>query len=149
MTKSRKRCLVLVVALLLSTGASFAPTAVAQGRMSPEQQKAQFEENFAALSAKLSLTDEQRPQVRTILEKEQERRLELLQSMRQGQGFGGGREGMRARMQEVDQETENALGAILADEQMKQYAAFKEENARQGGNRGGRRGGGTNPQAQN
>jgi len=142
MTTMCKHGFLLMTGLLLLAGASLAPMATAQGRMSAERQKAQFETMFSALGDSLALTDEQRPQVRSILEKEQERRMELMQSMRQGQG---GREGLRTRMQELDAETAEALSAILTGEQMEKYATVR-MNARQSGQRAARRGGRSNPQ---
>lgn len=142
MTGTRRLGALLLMAILFSVTAW---SARAQGRLSPEQQKAQFEKQFDALSKSLALTDQQRPEVRSILEKERDRRTELMQSMRQGQGRAGGREGMRTRMLEMDAETERALAEVLNEEQMKQYATFRAESRQQGGRRGGR----SNPQDSN
>jgi len=130
------------LALVLASSVS---VAFAQGRMSPEEQKAQFEKHVDALSVELSLSDEQRVEVRAILEKEQEQRRDLMRQMRQGQRPGAGREGMRTRMQELNRETETALAAVLSAGQMTKYAAFVAERRQTEsmGRRGARR---TNPQ---
>jgi len=140
----------LVSVLLIAVMAmAFAVSVSAQGRRggTPEEQKAAFDANFETMKTELALTEEQAPQVKAVLWSAQEKRGELMASLR-GSGGGGGnlaRNGMREKMVEMDKATITSLGSILTPEQLKKYE--KIQSSRQRGGQGRRPGqGARNPQ---
>ena len=138
--------LLLAVTLLSVAGA---PGAFAQGmRGTPEEQKAAFEERFAEMATTLELDAESSPRVKDILWAAQEKRMEMMSSLRGGGGGGGNlaRNGMRAKMAEMDKETTAALTDVLTEDQLKKYQEIvsSSRRGRQGGQRRGQRAG--NPQ---
>jgi transposase len=127
----------------------FVGSASAQGRRggTPEEQKAAFDANFVELTTTLALSDEQAPKVKAILWTAQEKRGELMASMR-GSGGGAGnlaRGAMREKMAEMDKQTLTSLGTVLTPEQIKKYEEFQESRRRGGQGRRPGQGAG-NPQ---
>ena len=117
-------------------------------RGTPEEQKAAFEERFAEMATTLELDAESSPRVKDILWAAQEKRMEMMSSLRGGGGGGGNlaRNGMRAKMAEMDKETTAALTDVLTEDQLKKYQEIvsSSRRGRQGGQRRGQRAG--NPQ---
>lgn len=82
-----------------------------------------LDQQMADLTEVLSLTDEQVPQVREILEMQGEKRREMMQGMR----GSGDRQAMMSAMQTHQEETTTMLGEVLTDEQMEKYEAHVAE----------------------
>ena len=128
---------------------AMAPDAHAQRqRGTPEEQKAAFDEQFVEMATTLGLDEESSPKVKEILWSAQEKRMELLSSLRGGGGGGGNlaRNGMREKMAAMDKETTASLATILSEDQMKKYeeiVASRQRGGRAGQRRGQRQG---NPQ---
>jgi len=123
--------------LLLASISIAAAQAQGQRRMSPEEQKEAFDANFAELTTALALSEEDAPVVKDILWTQQEKRNELLASMR---GSGGGqfaRQGMREKMNELQADTNAQLADVLSEEQMEKFQAFQAERRQGQGRRGG------------
>lgn len=120
----------------------------AQGRGgagTPAEQKAAFDANFAEIVTAVAITEEQAPKVKEILWAAQEKRGELMASMRGSGGAGNlARTGMREKMAEMDKETLTALGNVLTADQIAKYSEF--QASRQRGRGAGGRGNQGNPQ---
>ena len=80
-----------------------------------------------SLIARLDLTTEQVPAVRAILAA----RTDSLMALRPRPGGGRGQfQAMRAKREEINKETENALAALLSEEQMAIYREVMQEQSR-------------------
>lgn len=115
-------------------------TVLAQGgrRMSPEEAKQAFDDNFAEMIVSLELSDEVAPQVKSVLWSQQEKMLELRTSMRSGGGGGNSlaRSGIREKMGTINSDTMEALAELLSEDQMEKYAEI--QASRRGGQGRGR-----------
>jgi len=90
------------------------------------------------LNEGLDLTDDQEKQVREIITTG----METMQKAREGMQEGGDREAMREKMQQMREEQNEKIKAVLSAEQFTQYEKIQEERRermRQGG--GGGQGG--------
>jgi len=124
-------------------GSSYAQGRGASG--TPAEQKAAFDANFKEITTVLALSDEQSPRVKEMLWTAQEKRTELMTSMRASGGANGlARSGMREKMAEMDKATLTALGDVLTAEQVTKYSEF--QASRQRGRGAGGRGNQGNPQ---
>jgi predicted nucleic acid-binding Zn-ribbon protein len=74
-----------------------------------------LDDQMARLTEALDLDEEQSEAVRLVLEGQMERMQEMRSSA------GGNREGMRAAMMEIREETNAELAEILSEEQMTKY----------------------------
>ena len=111
-----------------------APATFAQGRgFNPEQMKKRMAEQNDELIKYLNLTDEKASVVRPILEASQQKRMDLMKDRTN-------REAMRAKMDEINKETEALLIGVLSSDEMKAYKKWQEEH-RQQRPRGPRQGG--------
>jgi hypothetical protein len=125
--------LFLIAVMVIGTAVSSS----AQGRRgggTPEEQKAAFDANFSELTTTLALTEDQSPKVKAILWTAQEKRQELMASMR-GSGGGAGnlaRSGMREKMAEMDKATLASLTEVLTADQIKKYETFQASRQRGG-----------------
>ena len=99
------------------------------------------------MSARLNLTEEQKAQVRPILEEQREKRAAIMEQYRD-QGRGA-KMYMQDDMEALELETQVKLAQVLTDEQMEEYRAMVAEQKAsiteqksQRGSRGGKSGGG-------
>lgn len=116
------------LSLMLLLFAVSVGTLLAQGRrMSPEEMKQAFDANFAELTTALALDEETAPKVKEILWTQQEKRTEMMTSMRASGGNALARGGMREKMAELNNETNASLATVLTEEQMTKYAEFQAE----------------------
>ncbi len=127
------RRLVLLPALALLTSFWLALPALAQP--SEAEMKQRMAAQTDTLVQTLALTADQEEPVRTILEENNTKRMELRNKARESGSFMGLREDMAA----LNEETVAKLGEVLTEEQMAAYHKFMEEQRSQ---RRGRRPGG-------
>ena len=136
-------CLIAVMVL------GFAISASAQGRgaaPTPAEQKAAFDTNFSTLVTSLVLAEEQSPKVKEILWTAQEKRNEMMASLRGGRSGGGGggqRGAIREKIDEMNKETLALLADVLTADQLKKYEEIQATQQQGRGQRQGR------PQGQN
>ena len=76
------------------------------------------------VSGDLKLSDEQLAKLKAIAEESDKRRNEMFAKMRE-QGFGGGGEDMRTKMEEMRKEFEEKRFAVLTDAQRKQWEVLR------------------------
>jgi Spy/CpxP family protein refolding chaperone len=91
------------------------------GQDQPIRQRRSPAESAALLKEKLNLNDEQKDQIKQILENQQDKMMELRDS------FSGNRMEMREAMRELRDETDVRIEEVLTDEQKIKYKEFKEE----------------------
>ncbi len=138
-------CLIAVMVL------GFAISASAQGRGAPQtpaEQKAAFDTNFSTLVTSLVLAEEQSPKMKEILWTAQEKRNEMMASLRGGRSGGGGggggqRGAIREKIDEMNKETLALLADVLTADQLKKYEEIQATQQQGRGQRQGR------PQGQN
>lgn len=107
-----------------------------EGSPRPEMKQPDPETRFLELSRRLSLTDEQTPKVREILDAECKAREELMESMG-GKGKEESGE-LRTKMEDLEWKTLTGLSKILTREQMDAYLKYlDEEKAKMRENRPG------------
>jgi C4-dicarboxylate-specific signal transduction histidine kinase len=113
----------------------FAPATFAQGRsFDPERMQERMEAQIEDTIQHLGLTEEKADLVRPILQASMEKRMALMKNRQD-------RQAMRAKMQEIDKETETELANVLSDEEMTTYKKLQEERRSQRpGHRGPRQG---------
>ncbi len=110
--------------------------AAAQTQLTDEQ-LAQFEQRFAATQARLNLSEEQKTQIRPILEASAEARRHVLEkhgvdfsnrgtANSERLGFRKMR-ALRSDMQEVREDTQKELAGILNQEQLAEWQVIQEE----------------------
>lgn len=122
-------------------------TVLAQGgRGTPEEQKAAFDEQFEDISASLALDEVTKPKMKSILWSAQEKRMEMTASMRGGGGGNLARQGMRTKMNEINEATMLALTELLSEDQLEKYNEYVQANQRGRGQRGRGNGQQGNPQ---
>jgi Spy/CpxP family protein refolding chaperone len=90
------------------------------GRMSVEQQ-------MEKLTTELSLTDEQKPKVKEVLEARNKKMQELFADTSTAQ------EDRRTKMREISADTEKKMKEILKPDQFEKYKTWVEQNMRGGG----------------
>ena len=123
----------LLLFLGLLTGLVLAPQTFAQ-RGDPAQMQERLAAQTEDTIKQLGLTDDQQEPVRTILEEQNKKRMDLREQARASGSFGG----MREQMMALAEETETRLAEVLTDEQMATYRKIMEERAaRRGMRRGG------------
>ena|SRR5947209_853271 len=136
MTMSFRKLAVRACALALCSAALSTAPMMAQGgggggmRMSPQQQ-------LDAMTSQLSLTADQQPKVKTILEESQKKMMDLRNS-------GADPADMRPKMMEIRQDQQSKIKALLTDEQKTKYEAMIAAQAQRGP--GGPGGGAPPPQ---
>jgi hypothetical protein len=121
--------------LVLGTGAIFflmllvsAPAFAQRGGFSPDTMRDRQEKQIKELVGKLELTDEQTPEFTRIMNESVTKRIDLLESMRNGVD----RREVRSKFEAITLSTTEALKKILSEDQMKQYVQYQEKNRRRG-----------------
>ncbi len=121
--------LLMSVAFLMALQAAGTP-ALSAG-LAPLSE-AEREQRFQDLASRLELTEEQEPQVKSILAEDRESRLDLLRA--NGVDIEAGEKpsmftmmGMRSDMRALNEQTRDKLSAILSDEQMDTYDTIASE----------------------
>jgi hypothetical protein len=108
-----------------------APASFAQGRgVNPEQMQERMEAQNEETIKELGLPKAKADLVRPILQTSLEKRMDLMKNRQD-------RQAMRAKMGDLDQETETKLAEVLSKEEMVKYKKIQEERAAQRGNRRG------------
>lgn len=98
-----------------------APATFAQGRnFDPERRHAHMKAQIEETIQQLGLTDEKASLVRPIFQASMEKRMEIMKNRT-------GREAMRTKMQEIDEETETDLAKVFSEGEMKAYKKLQEE----------------------
>lgn len=100
---------------------SFVGVAQAQrGGFSPEQQRERAMAQAQEMVTQLELSEEQAPKFMEIMETALEKRLAFFEEMRSG---GGGFQGMREKMQELNEDAIKTLeeSGVLTSEQFEKY----------------------------
>jgi periplasmic protein CpxP/Spy len=87
------------------------------------------------LSKKLKLTDEQKPQVKTILEDQRDQMQKLMQEPSGAQGE------KRQKMREIHENASSKIRTLLTDEQKSKYDKLEAQRQERMQKRRGRRGG--------
>lgn len=130
-TKNLRRAIVtaLSVVLLVALQAENSPALSAALAPASEEQR---EQRFQELSSRLDLTEDQEPQVRSILADARESRLALLRA--NGVDIEAGEKpsmftmmGLRSEMSTLNEQTRDELSAILSDDQMNTYEEIASE----------------------
>ena len=81
------------------------------------------EEVMTTMKGRLNLTKEQETKIQPIIEENIRKRLEILKKGSQD------RSTIKSELQELQWKTDMQLGAILTEEQMKEYEKFREEQS--------------------
>ncbi len=105
--------LLMIFLLAACTGVARAQ----RGQFSPEQIRERLTTQAEEMAKQLELSDEQMPMYMEIVLAGVEKRMELIGSMQGGGGF----QGMREKMRELQEETTKALEDVLDEKQMKKY----------------------------
>ncbi|MCE7999689.1 MAG: hypothetical protein HEP70_12580 [Rhodobiaceae bacterium] len=123
----------LCVVLLVALQAENSPALSAALAPASEEQR---EQRFQELSSRLDLTEDQEPQVRSILADDRETRLSLLRE--NGVDLEAGDKpsmftmmGMRSDMMAINEQTRGELSTILSDDQMDTYDTIASERRAQ------------------
>lgn len=134
LTTASRRLFALPAALLLFVLA--ATSVFAQQGPRGMDKAAWLDRQMAALTEQVGLTEAQAAQVRPLLEAQFDQRQALFQQAR-----GQGREAMQAlrpQMQKLQEETDAKVEALLQEDQVAKYRAYREaQQAQRRGPRGG------------
>ncbi len=124
----------LFSALFMGIALSAAPVSAQPSDADREAAAEQIQKRIEETSARLKLTDEQKPQVEAILRESAEKRQAILQDF----GFEEGKRpnlrprqkrDLRGQLNAVSEETTEKLSAILTDAQIAEYEVIKEEQS--------------------
>jgi periplasmic protein CpxP/Spy len=124
--------LLLLLALATPAALLAQDQAPAQGQGGPGQMAHHMpsvDDQLNRLSSKLNLTDEQKPQVKTILQDQQDQVAQLMSNN------SGSREETRAKMRDIHEKSNAKIRALLTDDQKAKFDKMQSE-------RRGRMGGG-------
>lgn len=108
------------------------PPAGGQGQMAHHMPS--VDDQLAHLSSKLSLTDDQKPQVKTILQDQQDQMSALMSSN------SGSRQDMHAKMRDIHEKSNAKIRAILTDDQKAKFDKMQSERRGRMGGGGGDQG---------
>jgi Spy/CpxP family protein refolding chaperone len=143
---ARNKAIVALSAVFLIISLAGCSTTSGQGLRSRQSVKTTGQ-LVDEMSSRLNLTEEQKAQVRPILEEQREKRAAIMEQYRD-QGRGA-KIYMQDDMEALELETQVKLAKVLTEEQMKEYRAMvteqktsMTEQKSQRGSRGGKGGGG-------
>jgi Spy/CpxP family protein refolding chaperone len=138
--RSLLKSIALTIIALLLIGISTIPPSQAHAKEATRD--ASPDEVMTQLRGRLNLTEAQQSKIRPIIEESFTKRREILKSDTQD------KQSIRTELQKLHWSTDIKLGAILTEEQMKEYQKFREEqrdkspaDQRQGKGKGSRSGG--------
>jgi len=132
------KCVLLTLALLAPAGlaAQNANGADNQQAARPMQRHIpDVDTQLQRLSKKLKLTDEQKPQVKTILEGQRDQMQKEMQEPSSGRGE------KRDKMREIHENASSKIRALLTDDQKSKYDKLEAQRQERMQRRRGRRGG--------
>jgi Spy/CpxP family protein refolding chaperone len=109
----------LMVCSTLATAQDNNQSSARKGRKAPT-----IDQQMERLTTALTLTDEQKPKVKTVLEDQQKKMQELRNESDQ--------ETRRTKMQDLRKETEKKMKGILTEEQFKKYTEMAQRRGKKG-----------------
>lgn len=121
-----------VSAVVVATAIAVSPASAYAEKIDRAAAAEQIEQRLQDVAERLNLTDEQKPQVETILRDSGEKRQAVLERY----GFKNGQRpklrplelrSMRGELNEISEGTTKKLSAVLTDAQMAEYEKIKEE----------------------
>ena len=125
----------LVVGLLVMVFAVQSAVAQFRGGGDPEQM---IQRQMDQLKERLSLTADQEPQVRAILEESTKKQMKLREEFQSGAAGDGPPMERMGKMRAMRQETADNLSKVLTEDQMEEYEKMQLERRGRRGGRGGR-----------